>query len=271
MERYLQKSQPRQVSEVSEPLALTPEEVEEALALARRKKQVEADRKAYWERVYKPVKVAQLNREELWSYAKHRFLEMNGREFVIDDFNKGLVNTLLLYFMQDTEFEQIAEGYSLKKGLLLFGNVGCGKTSIMKMFGVNPLQSYITISCRQVAAEYADTKDKNSGGEPAIRHYWYENYLPVFWLNPFRHQSAGICFDDLGTEETSRHYGNEKNVMAEIIMNRYDRHYAFQHKTHLTTNLNADQIEEYYGSRCRSRLREMFNAIELPMQPDRRV
>jgi hypothetical protein len=31
--------------------------------------------------------------------------------------------------------------------------------------------------------------------------------------------------------------------------------------THITTNLNAEEIEERYGNRVRSRLREMVNVI----------
>jgi DNA replication protein DnaC len=32
-------------------------------------------------------------------------------------------------------------------------------------------------------------------------------------------------------------------------------------KTHITTNLNAAEIEERYGERVRSRMREQFNLI----------
>jgi len=31
--------------------------------------------------------------------------------------------------------------------------------------------------------------------------------------------------------------------------------------THITTNLNAEEIEDRYGNRVRSRLREMVNVI----------
>ncbi len=30
------------------------------------------------------------------------------------------------------------------------------------------------------------------------------------------------CFDDLGTEKNLKYYGNECNVMAEILLSRYD-------------------------------------------------
>jgi DNA replication protein DnaC len=31
--------------------------------------------------------------------------------------------------------------------------------------------------------------------------------------------------------------------------------------THLTTNLSSGEIEQYYGNRVRSRMREMFNVV----------
>jgi DNA replication protein DnaC len=87
---------------------------------------------------------------------------------------------------------------------------------------------------------------------------------PLGDYRTFNQKRAGYCFDDLGTEETKSHFGNKINVMAEIILNRYDNKTAMGWEfTHVTTNLSADEIEQYYGSRVRSRFREMFNAITL--------
>ena len=49
--------------------------------------------------------------------------------------------------------------------------------------------------------------------------------------------------------------------MAEILLSRYDLFTTHNMLTHLTTNLSATEIEEYYGNRVRSRMREMFNLI----------
>jgi len=70
-----------------------------------------------------------------------------------------------------------------------------------------------------------------------------------------------ICFDDLGTENNLKYYGNECNVMAEILLSRYDIFTAKKIQTHITTNLSASEIENVYGNRVRSRLREMINLI----------
>jgi hypothetical protein len=98
--------------------------------------------------------------------------------------------------------------------------------------------------------------------------------------------TKNYCFDDLGIEPTGSHYAKECNVMGEILLSRYDlfmRHPQIienrslsevevkainqqpitnnHSKTHLTTNLNAQEIEKRYGCRLRSRLRAMFNQI----------
>ncbi len=56
--------------------------------------------------------------------------------------------------------------------------------------------------------------------------------------------------------------------MGEIFLSRYDlfvRTYNPERsrggKTHATTNLNAQELEERYGNRVRSRMRQMFNLI----------
>ena len=69
------------------------------------------------------------------------------------------------------------------------------------------------------------------------------------------------CFDDLGVEHVGRYYGKDCNVMGEILISRYDIFKQKGIKTHITTNLNADELQEKYGERVRSRMREMFNLI----------
>lgn len=59
-------------------------------------------------------------------------------------------------------------------------------------------------------------------------------------------------------------YGNECSVMAEILLTRYDLFHSFGMITHLTTNLNSSEIEEKYGKRVRSRMRELFNLLAWP-------
>ncbi|MFD2918101.1 hypothetical protein ACFS6H_00190 [Terrimonas rubra] len=49
--------------------------------------------------------------------------------------------------------------------------------------------------------------------------------------------------------------------MTEILLTRYDLFITRQLRTHITTNLSASELEQYYGNRLRSRLREMLNLV----------
>ena len=77
----------------------------------------------------------------------------------------------------------------------------------------------------------------------------------------YQSEPRTYCFDDLGTENNLKYFGNECNVMAEILLNRYDLFISKKLKTHITTNLSAIEIEKQYGNRVRSRLRELCNLI----------
>ena len=74
-------------------------------------------------------------------------------------------------------------------------------------------------------------------------------------------ESSFFCFDDMGVEPMGRHYGKDCNVIGEILLSRYDLFLETKLKTHATTNLNAEELEERYGNRVRSRMRELFNLI----------
>lgn len=109
------------------------------------------------------------------------------------------------------------------------------------------------MSCREIESDFS------SEGEKSVSYCSYNIQIATN-SNPFGHQVIGFCFDDLGTEANAKYFGKEKNVMAEIILNRYDNKLDF-HSTHITTNLTADKIKEQYGTRVTDRMKEMFNII----------
>ena len=101
---------------------------------------------------------------------------------------------------------------------------------------------HIIKSCRDVSFEFIQD------GYEVIAQYSRQSF--------HYHRPRTYCFDDLGTENSLKYYGNDCNIMAEILLPRYDLLI-----THLTTNLNSSEIEQIYGPRVRSRMREMFNLI----------
>lgn len=173
-----------------------------------------------------------------------------GDHFTIYENDKPIIFQLISYFLKD---ESVAEKLeiNLNKGILLSGPIGVGKTSIMNLMRLfeSTKERFIMKSCRDVSFEFI--KD----GYEIIHKYSRQSFQSN------THIPKIYCFDDLGTENTLKYYGNECNILAEILLSRYDLFVSKNLITHLTTNLSATEIEEIYGNRVRSRMREMFNLI----------
>lgn len=126
------------------------------------------------------------------------------------------------------------------KGILLAGNVGSGKTTIMHSIWKTVAHTELKFAyktSRQIAREYAKQ------GYDGIESYMRAN--------------IDFCFDDLGAETNARFYGDEVNVFAEIIQDRYELFRFLKYRSHFTTNLTTQEIEKNYGDRVLSRLYEM--------------
>ncbi len=191
------------------------------------------------------------NLYDLDSYIKiieWKGIELFGEHFKIYKEDSNLINRLLAYFLKNNELCS-KNGISLKKGILLTGPVGCGKTTLMSLLRLfQPADNrYIMKSCREVSFEFIQE------GYSVILKYSRQAFN--------QDKPKIFCFDDLGTETNLKYYGNECNVMAEVILSRYDQYITKHMITHVTTNLNSSEIEGLYGTRVRSRMKEMFNLI----------
>lgn len=164
-----------------------------------------------------------------------------GKKFRLYEEDCGILFKLCNYAIRD-EANCKKMDIDINKGILLSGPVGCGKTSLMKLLRciVPHQKSYKIIPARNIVFGF------NHVGFKTIEDYGNTNYF---------------CFDDLGIEPMGRHYGKDCNVMGEILLSRYELFLEYHIKTHATTNLNAQELEDRYGNRVRSRMREMFNLI----------
>jgi len=216
-----------------------------------------------------------------------------GEPFVVDEYNARIVELLCLYFAEDPRFEEATDAsgkhYSLKKGLLLRGGVGTGKTTLLTIFSHNPRLPFLVESCRDMVSAYTakGTRDEPAGGEEALRYYCGRIKLHVDDAGHFNYRThAGLAFDDIATENwKAKHYGESLNVVEHILDRRDSAVVAGsleQWATHGTTNVPFDDygdegnrkpgLETIYGLRFRSRARKLFNIITFPKAaPDRRV
>lgn len=177
-----------------------------------------------------------------------------GKKFKIYKSDRPIIRRLCAYIIED---QHSCAVYKIdpEKGLLLTGPVGCGKTSLMKLLRhlVPAKPTYEMIPTRNVVFSFHHL------GYKTVEDYGNSGYF---------------CFDDLGAEPVGRFYGEDCNVLGEVLLSRYElfRTTRGRIKTHATTNLNAQELEDLYGNRVRSRMRELFNLIDFDEgTPDKRL
>lgn len=190
----------------------------------------------------------QYNYPEILAWLEQRGKQDYGEKFHFAQQDILNITKLMAYFLKD-ETKTNEFGIDLTKGILLSGPVGCGKTTLMTLMKYVAKQNnrFYLKTCRDISFEFIKE------GYEIIHRYSRGSYSQTEYKN--------YCFDDLGVEQNLKYYGNECNVMAEIILSRYDLFIARKVQTHLTTNLSASEIETAYGNRIRSRLRGMLNLI----------
>lgn len=227
---------------------ITPAEHDQAYKLV--KNYIDACRIAreYYEKISNPKPTRELSFPDFAKLVIEK-AKAKCRDFRIYDDNRVVIEKLCRYFGNDKKSDLDPE-----KGILLFGRIGCGKTLLMEIMQRNPKCSFVVRGCPEISFEYA-----KHGIE---RIEFYSNPWKTY-RNEYGQATTGVCFDDLGTENERRHFGDKSDVIADILLSRY-RNKSLWAQTFITTNLNADQISEIYGARIASRLSEMLNLVSFP-------
>lgn len=151
-------------------------------------------------------------------------VESRGMEFLMDDVTLSKVERVMKWMYE-----------SRKRGLLLCGTLGNGKTTMLRaisrMFGMHSL-------LMEAQSVYDFFRQNQS--------------LPVVAPKTL------LLIDDLGAEPSSYNdFGEMRYPLTELLLQRYKTNSP----TVIATNLTFDQIGQTYGDRLQDRMREMFAMI----------
>ena len=138
-----------------------------------------------------------------------------------------------------------------KPGLLLFGSIGSGKTTLARaiMRTVNYLYYSVYRDERKEIAEISSVNLVKLAGTGEKQD---EDSFTRFKKREM------LFIDDLGLEPAAiKNYGNEILPVVDLLYYRHDRMLF----TICTSNLDMEGLEEKYGKRTGSRFYEMFNRI----------
>ena len=164
-------------------------------------------------------------------------LESEGKKFIFEDNNVNILRFLTYYFnnckLAETIFPE--QDYSIHKQIMLCGNVGCGKTLIMKIFekylkAIKSPRQFTSTSVTQIV-NYFKTKGH-------MDLYTYNENT----ANTFEGRPISICINDLGMT-THKHYGTDTQILVNDLLFARNEVFVNSNKdAHVTTNLNIAEL-----------------------------
>lgn len=159
-------------------------------------------------------------------------------ELILTDENRHIIGQVALWYSWDERFKG-----DVRKGLMIRGNVGTGKSLIVQAL-CEIIRAYeILVPCFLHATELSDlyTRDDVDGIDRAKKRSY-------------------TIIDDVGVEAIeTKNYGNIKEPFNDV----FDYRYRNNKRTIITTNLTPSEIEETYGTRIIDRFRECMNDLVL--------
>ena len=218
----------------------------------------------YFEKILNPSekKEISITSRQLWNLFKFHFEKITGNKYQKTPETIQNLEPIIYYFAKDERFFNCVNISTLSKpsfdkGLLIIGDFGNGKTSVMKSFE-SIFQGVHGISFKGYTANEVVTMfEKITDDENEHTRTQFENAM----YNGIRY------FDDLKTERIASKYG-KVNLFKEILEERYNR----KLKTHITCNfkegfygnieVGISEFGERYGGRVYDRMFEMYNIIE---------
>jgi len=184
------------------------------------------------------------------------------KKLVIKKNEKIKIETLLMLLNNNKEvhkrkFEPLGINYNVDKGILLMGNVGCGKTEILNSIWKWRGPNHLNIQAKKYTAyDIYDMFSEDKTG-------WKELF----------NSSSSLLIDDLGDEPSFKSdYGNYEGPLYRTLKMKLDQiehMYSPKPKLYITTNENKSSLIERYGERTWDRIVGHCNIITLGSEQDK--
>ena len=173
-------------------------------------------------------------------------------EYILDEINTPVVKTLVSYFTRQEDCK-----IKLHKGICLFGNIGTGKSTIM----------------REMARFTKDMKLETEFHFVTMNEV-YSNCDSKGLESLDKYKFRTCAFDDIGmrADNTINNFGTKINAYQELVQRQYNRYTRPNPSlSHYTTNVpynvkdkeTISKLCKAFGARELDRFREMSNFISL--------
>lgn len=181
----------------------------------------------------------ELNMEQRFAQIRSKLDRMSHHEeFKPSSKQATLMNMLWQYFHHQGSLDS-------RKGILLIGGMGCGKSTIMKAFCTTHFTKFIPGQDPhpvQITSAIAMIDYYNDQGN-------FEQFL-----------SRDLYIDDFGSEQRAKYMSKDDDPILSKFLERF---YSTGNRVFATTNLNKEELLDKYGRRVYSRLHELCNIIEM--------
>lgn len=184
-----------------------------------------------------------LKRESQWKYTPQNIAllaVLTGWIWKKDD--------LIYELKNDQGGVEIQIPIDLKKGFLLIGNYGSGKTLIME--SISEWSRLLGKRAFNICYAKQECDRARNEKQTQVENLYYR---------------GAWCIDEMGHEKGDANvWGNSVNYIGDLIEHRYQKNLI----THATTNIDmspnaAINLNQIYGGRVYSRLHEMYNVLYL--------
>lgn len=181
-------------------------------------------------------------------------IEIIGKELYGDKFS---IKDLKISNIYKQVYDKLVFGiyHEMDKGFLITGSIGVGKSAMMKV----------------IQRLFKDTQRRFKW----VSGYELRDLSECMTIREIKalygsNLKCDLYIDDIGISVEVNRFGNNVNIISEIIMERYDLFVNSGYRTHLSSNViatmikndkNTPTLENIYGLRVLDRIKEMCDLI----------